>query len=122
MAQIIVLVGNILVIQVNIAIRILPSSLPDVAVWCCQEPDCMLMEKFCLKLIYTIKYVYFVRNKLFHGETTDGTFKVKPNNLIVAEYLSLLMNSSLFRLYLNNDGSKSSMLTIERIKLDTWAR
>lgn len=40
----------------------------------------------------------------------------KPNNLVIAEYLSLLMNSTLFRVYLNNDGSKSSMLTIERIK------
>lgn len=43
-------------------------------------------------------------------------YVVKPNNLVIAEYLSLLMNSMLFRVYLNNDGSKSSMLTIERIK------
>ncbi len=34
-----------------------------------------------LVTLITIKYAYFVRNKLFHGETTDGTFKVLPNNL-----------------------------------------
>lgn len=34
-----------------------------------------------LVTILTIKYAYFVRNKVFHGEVTDGTFKVMPNNI-----------------------------------------
>lgn len=34
-----------------------------------------------LVTLLAIKYSYFVRNKLFHGETADGTFKVKSNNL-----------------------------------------
>ena len=34
-----------------------------------------------LVTLIAIKYSYFVRNKLFHGETADGTFKVKSNNL-----------------------------------------
>lgn len=34
-----------------------------------------------LVTLLSVKYAYFVRNKLFHGETTDGTFKVLPNNL-----------------------------------------
>ena len=34
-----------------------------------------------LVTLLCIKYAYFVRNKMFHGETTDGTFKVRPNNL-----------------------------------------
>lgn len=34
-----------------------------------------------LVTLLAIKYSYFVRNKLFHGETTDGTFKVKSNNM-----------------------------------------
>lgn len=34
-----------------------------------------------LVTLLSIKYSYFVRNKMFHGETTDGTFKVRPNNL-----------------------------------------
>lgn len=34
-----------------------------------------------LVTLIAIKYAYFVRNKLFHGETPDGTFKVRPNNI-----------------------------------------
>jgi hypothetical protein len=34
-----------------------------------------------LVTLLAIKYSYFVRNKLFHGETTDGTFKLKSNNM-----------------------------------------
>lgn len=34
-----------------------------------------------LVTLLSVKYAYFVRNKLFHGETTDGTFKVRPNNI-----------------------------------------
>ena len=33
-----------------------------------------------LVTLLTIKYAYFVRNKLFHGEVLDGTFKIKENN------------------------------------------
>ena len=34
-----------------------------------------------LVTLIAIKYAYFVRNKLFHGETPDGIFKIRPNNI-----------------------------------------
>lgn len=34
-----------------------------------------------LVALMTLKYAYFVRNKVFHGETPDGTFKVKQDNI-----------------------------------------
>ena len=36
-----------------------------------------------LVALLSIKYSYFVRNKLFHGEVMDGTFRIKTNNLDV---------------------------------------
>ena len=36
-----------------------------------------------LVTILTIKYAYFVRNKMFHGEVIDRTFRVRENNLDV---------------------------------------
>ena len=38
------------------------------------------------------------------------------NGVVMPEYIAFLLNSSLFRLLLNNKGSKTSVLTIERIK------
>lgn len=34
-----------------------------------------------LVTLLSIKYSYFVRNKIFHGEIADGTFKLMPNNI-----------------------------------------
>lgn len=34
-----------------------------------------------LVTILCIKYAYFIRNKYFHGETLDGTFKLKKDNI-----------------------------------------
>lgn len=36
-----------------------------------------------LVTLIAIKYAYFVRNKMFHGEVIDRTFRVKENNLDV---------------------------------------
>ena len=38
------------------------------------------------------------------------------NGMVVPEYIAFLMNSSLFRLLLNGKGSKTTVLTIERIR------
>lgn len=34
-----------------------------------------------LVTLIAIKYAYFVRNKMFHGEVIDGTFRIRNNNL-----------------------------------------
>ena len=60
-----------------------------------------------LVTLLSIKYAYFVRNKMFHGEIADGTFKVKLNNLdnemkllddlLEVLVLELIENHQLFR-------------------------
>lgn len=34
-----------------------------------------------LVTLIAIKYAYFIRNRLFHGEVPDGTFKIKKDNI-----------------------------------------
>lgn len=34
-----------------------------------------------LVTLLALKYAYFVRNKMFHGEMMDGTFKIRQNNI-----------------------------------------
>ena len=50
------------------------------------------------------------------GSSTNPAYVALVNGMVVPEYIAFLMNSSLFRLLLNNKGSKITSLTIERLK------
>ena len=47
---------------------------------------------------------------------TNPSYVALVNGMVVPEYIAFLMNSSLFRLLLNRNGSKTTVLTIERLK------
>lgn len=52
-----------------------------------------------LVTILCIKYAYFIRNKYFHGETLDGTFKLKQDNIdLEFERISKLLSTVLFEI------------------------
>lgn len=54
--------------------------------------------------LLTIKYAYFVRNKMFHGEIPDSTFKIHNNNEdIEIDRLNDILSSLIFELLNNND-------------------
>lgn len=50
------------------------------------------------------------------SSTTNPSYVALVNGMVVPEYIAFLMNSSLFRLLLNRNGSKTTVLTIERLK------
>lgn len=50
------------------------------------------------------------------SSTTNPSYVALVNGMVVPEYIAFLMNSSLFRLLLNSNGSKTTVLTIERLK------
>lgn len=64
------------------------------------------------KLGYAEGYVFV--NTL--SSSTIPTYVARVNGIVVPEYIAFLMNSSLFRLLLNSKGSKTTVLTIERLK------
>lgn len=54
--------------------------------------------------LLTIKYSYFVRNKMFHGEIPDSTFKIHNNNEdIEIDKLNDILSSLICELINNND-------------------
>lgn len=54
--------------------------------------------------LFTLKYAYFVRNKMFHGEMPDNTFKIHDNNVdIEIDRLNNILSSLIFELIDNND-------------------
>lgn len=53
--------------------------------------------------LLSIKYAYFIRNKFFHAEMADGTFKIKPNNIDVEmKKLNKILETLIFELVENN--------------------
>ena len=50
------------------------------------------------------------------SSTGNPAYVALVNGMVVPEYIAFLMNSSLFRLLLNSKGSKTTILTIERLK------
>lgn len=50
------------------------------------------------------------------SSTTNPSYVALVNGMVVPEYIAFLMNSSLFRFLLNRNGSKTTVLTIERLK------
>ena len=54
--------------------------------------------------LLSIKYAYFVRNKMFHGEIPDSTFKIHKNNEdIEIDRLNDILSTLIFELLNNND-------------------
>lgn len=54
--------------------------------------------------LLSIKYAYFVRNKMFHGEIPDSTFKIYNNDEdIEIDRLNDILSSLIFELLNNND-------------------
>lgn len=54
--------------------------------------------------LLSIKYAYFVRNKMFHGEIPDSTFKIHKNNEdIEIDRLNDILSTLFFELLNNND-------------------
>ena len=52
-----------------------------------------------LVTILCIKYAYFIRNKYFHGETLDGTFKLKKDNIdLEFERISKLLPTLIYEI------------------------
>ena len=52
-----------------------------------------------LVTILCIKYAYFIRNKYFHGETLDGTFKLMQDNIdFEFERISKLLSTLIFEI------------------------
>lgn len=64
------------------------------------------------KFGYDEGYVFI--NKI--SSSANPAYVALVNGMIVPEYIAFLMNSSLFRLLLNSNSSKTMVLTIERLK------
>lgn len=63
-------------------------------------------ERYDIEMIplLTIKYSYFVRNKMFHGEIPDSTFKIHNNNEdMEIDKLNDILSSLIRELINNND-------------------
>lgn len=54
--------------------------------------------------LLAIKYAYFIRNKMFHGEIPDSTFKIHDNNEdLEIDRLNVVLSSLIHELIDNND-------------------